>query len=103
MMPCCVPVVSISLYRRAAPPPPLMTSYRALPQDEESTRAPVVTVMDRLDVISVQSDASSIAESVASCYPGGNMQRLDEVGSRGAFVEVGGAGKGLRCAVGFWV
>ena len=49
------------------------------PQDEESARAPVVTVMDRLDVISVQSDASSIADSVASGYPGGTMQRLDEV------------------------
>ena len=41
----------------------------------------MVTVMDRLDVISVQSDASSIADSVASSYPGGNMQRLDEVGT----------------------
>ncbi|XP_043224187.1 WD repeat-containing protein 44-like isoform X2 [Amphibalanus amphitrite] len=53
--------------------------YVVKPQDEESTRAPVVTVMDRLDVISVQSDASSIADSVASSYPGANMQRLDEV------------------------
>ncbi|XP_037089479.1 WD repeat-containing protein 44-like [Pollicipes pollicipes] len=53
--------------------------YVVKPQDEASTRAPVVLVMDRLDVISVQSDASSIADSVTSPYPRDNMQRLDEV------------------------